>query len=160
MTKPLAWQVDPAWPAVPASAEDDEAPEQDIDVPRQVDLVDQQVSALRQRVAAFHCDGTNLQVKLHHAQRALQAHTGAPQVPTSMARPRRQFAGHHARNDRLLAAFETTPAHLPHLQRCRLAAQILAAEIAASAGLPIERARVLPATTARDAIAEAKSRRG
>jgi len=157
MTKPLAWQVDPAWPAVPASAEDDEAPAAELYIPRQVDLIDRESASLRQLVATLHRDGTNLQIKLHQAHRALQARS---EVPPRSQHQRHQFAGHRARNDRLLSAFETTPAHLPHLQRCRLAAQILATEIAASAGMPPERARVMPATTARDAIAEAKSRRG
>ena len=68
--------------------------------------------------------------------------------------------GHAARNDRLLELYEATPAHLSRLQRCRIAAQRLAAEVAARAGLDPDRARTLPVTTARDAIAEARRRLG
>jgi hypothetical protein len=169
MTKLPAWRVDPAWPAVPPddSVEPDPrepgpeelgSPHSD---PQQVDLIQQERRALANRVAELHVQGLNLQLKLHRAQRALQARPAAP-APPAQARPRnvggrpRQLA----RNDRLLALYDTTPAHLPHLQRCRQAAHLLAAEIAASAGLPPERARVMADTTARDAIAEAQSRRG
>lgn len=160
MSRLPAWKVDPAWPAVPPSDEDDDefdhasgsSPD-----PRQVDLIDQERSALTERVAMLHTQGLNLQIKLHHAQRQLQARPAPAPPPAPHAR--RGHPGHRARNDRLLAHFDNTPAHLPHLHRCRVAAQRLAAEIAASAGLPPERARVMPATTARSAIAEAQARR-
>jgi hypothetical protein len=165
MSRLPAWKVDPAWPAVPPSEEDDwncepghdelGSPHSD---PRQVDLIEQERSALTERVAMLHTQGLNLQLKLHHAQRQLQAQPAAP-APPAAPHARRGHPGHRARNDRLLAHFDNTPAHLPHLHRCRVAAQRLAAEIAASAGLPPERARVMPATTARSAIAEAQARR-
>jgi len=158
MTKPPAWQVDPAWPAVPASDEDDEAPRDPDPEPRQGDLIAQERRALRQRVAQLHVEAVRLQVKLHHAQRALQAQPAAPS-PEPAPRRRGGRPSERARNDRLLAIYHATPEHLPHLQRCRLAARVLAQEVAAQAGLPNERARVLPATTARDAIAEAERHR-
>jgi hypothetical protein len=163
MSRLPAWRVDPAWPAVPPSDDDDwNGPGDELGSPhsnpQQVDLIEQERDALAERVAQLHVDGLNLQFKLHHAQRQLQAQQApAPSPPPQ--RGRRGHPGHHARNDRLLAHFDNTPAHLPHLQRCRVAAQRLAAEIAASAGLPAERARVLADTTARDAIAEATRRR-
>jgi hypothetical protein len=162
MSKLPAWRVDPAWPAVPPTDEDDEpgpelgSPHSD---PQQVDLIDQERRILAERVAELHVQGLNLQLKLHRAQRQLQARPAAPAPPPAAPHARRGHPGNQARNDRLLAHFEATPAHLPHLHRCRLAAQRMAAEIAASAGLPPERARVLPATTARSAIAEALSRK-
>jgi hypothetical protein len=150
---------------VPPTDEDDE-PGQDENLPgsphsdpQQIDLIDQERRALADRVAELHVQGLNLQLKLHRAQRQLQARPAAPAPPPAAPHARRGHPGNQARNDRLLALFEKTPAHLPHLHRCRLAAQRMAAEIAASAGLPPERARVLPATTARSAIAEALSRK-
>lgn len=164
MSRLPAWRVDPAWPAVPPTDEDDLEPGPDElgsphSDPQQVDLIDQERRILAERVAELHVQGLNLQLKLHRAQRQLQARPAAPAPPPAAPHARRGHPGNQARNDRLLAHFEATPAHLPHLHRCRLAAQRMAAEIAASAGLPPERARVLPATTARSAIAEALSRK-
>jgi hypothetical protein len=159
MTKPPAWQVDPAWPAAPASDEDDEAHRDPEPEPQQGDLIAQERRTLRQRVAALHVEAVRLQFKLHHAQRALQAQPAAPTPSPAPLRRRGGRPSERARNDRLLALYHTTAAHLPHLQRCRQAAQMLATEVAASAGLAPERARVMPATTARDAIAEAERHR-
>lgn len=148
MSKLPAWRIDPAWPAAPDCAEDDDDPPAVVlYAPRQPDLFEAERAVMARRVAELHVQGTRLLLRLHHAQRELQrsrapAHRGG-------------HPGHRARNDRLLALFEATPAYLPHLQRCRRAAQALANEQAASAGLPLEHARVMPATTARDAIAEA-----
>ena len=163
MSTLAAWQVDPAWPAVPEVDDDDDDPATRPAPAHQEDLVDQERAGLARRVAELHVEGTRLLFQLHHARRALQAR---PPAPEQRQRARRSTGGHTghpgnpARNDRLLALYEATPATLPRLQRCRMAARALAAEVAASAGVPAERARILPVTTARDAIAEARRRRG
>lgn len=153
MTQLAAWQVDPAWPAVPDLADDE------LDLPeperRQADLLADDRAALYRQVAGLRLEGLRLQLRLHHAQRSLAAQPAPPPAP---ARRRGGKPSQPARNDRLLALYEATPDKHSRLQRCRLAAQRYAAEVAESAGLDPSRARVLPVTTARDAIAEARRR--
>ncbi|HXD05646.1 MAG TPA: hypothetical protein VN680_06340 [Burkholderiaceae bacterium] len=156
-----ASQVDPAWPAAPDFDAHEQALLDALSVPAapsQTDLIERERAALRHRVADLQLQALRLQVQLHQArrqQRAQPAPCPPPQTPINgRGRPHQ-----YARNDRLLALFEQTPYQLPHLQRCRMAAQALAVEVTTTAGLPIGRARVLPVTTARDAIAEALRRR-
>ena len=136
---PAAWQVDPAWPAVPPETDDDATT-------READA-EPLVTALQRRLTSVLVEARRLSLALHKAQRAAN-----PPPPTPSADQRRPGnPGHPARNDRLLELFEQTPLHLPRLQRCRMAAQRYAIETNA--------ARFMPATTARDAIAEARRRR-
>ncbi len=168
MSSAPAWAVDPAWPAVPPcdDDEDEHAPGGALlePPPRQADLFEADHAAMAARVAELHVQGVRLQLRLHQAQRALRSHPGPVRPASSSttsahaARPRGRPTPTE-RNDRLLALFEQTSPQAAHLQRCRLAARRYAAEVATAAGLAPEAARVLPVTTARDAIAEARRRR-
>jgi hypothetical protein len=157
MTAPPAWTVDPAWPAVPDLPDDNglefdefhDNPAPSEDAPLGADRL------MAHQLAALHTERTRLLLRLHRAARRPAFALTASGAPTR----KRGHPGHRARNDRLLALFEATPGHLPHLQRCRIAARLLAAQIAEAAGQPPERARVMPGATARDAIAEARRHR-
>lgn len=99
---------------------------------------------LLRKLADAQLEVTRLHLLLHRVQRE----ASRAKQPGKPGRPHKR-----ERNDALLAIFEhQTPTHLPHMQRCRVAAYIFANE---HGGKP------MPETTARDAIAEAlQARRG
>jgi hypothetical protein len=143
MSRLPAWRVDPAWPAVPPSDEDDEPWPADPE-PQQLDLAEQERRALVERVATLHVEQTRLHLRLHHAERALRASLPAA-APRRRGRPDK-----HARNDRLLALYLTVPERHTKRTRCTIAAQQMHAETAEP---------LMPWTTVRDAIGEALHRR-
>lgn len=149
MTQLPAWRVDPAWPAAPALDDDDDDL---VDVAPAPDLFEAQRLELQRTVAELHLERTRQAIRLRAALRQLEQLRPGRRPP---ARPPGRPT-EHARNDRLLALFEQTATQLPRLHRCRLAAMRLAEQQKADGA---ERVRVLPATTARDAIAEAERRR-
>jgi len=159
MSKPPAWRVDPAWPAAPPFDDDDldeiRALEQAFAPPLEITPAQRERQRLAQQVAELHLQTTRLHLKLRRAERELEqrlAQTAAPPRNPG-GRPHQ-----HARNDRLLAIYETLPAHLSHAQRCRHAAHKLATQVATLEGPSSKGARPLADSSACQAIAEAKSR--
>lgn len=147
--RPPAWTVDPAAPAVPEDDLDEDDPPL-----APLALADDGPSPRNQARTLQ----TRHTITLRRARRLAALLNQAP-AQTPAVKHKGGHPGHRARNDRLLELYERTPAHLPHLTRCHLAAVTLHAEIVQRSGELAARARVMPAATARDAIKEARRRR-
>ena len=168
------WAVDPAAPAVPDFDEEDvdEVVAARAEAERAPPAVDPWgVHAAARARDEAHLYRTRWHLTLRRARRLAAPWVAAPEVPTPapaadwltgpgplllLPEPRRKggHPGHRARNDRLLALYEeisARAAHLPHLHRCRMAGEALLREGGTD--------RPMPATTARDAIAEALGHR-
>jgi predicted nucleic acid-binding Zn-ribbon protein len=164
MSRPPTWRVDPAWPAAPPFDDDDldeiRALEQAFAPPVEITAAQRERQRLAQQVAELHLQTTRLHLKLRRAERELQAQQAQVQQAQAAAPPRNPGGRphQHARNDRLLAIYETLPAHLSHAQRCRQAAHKLAAQVASLEGPSSKGARPLADSSACQAIAEAKTR--
>jgi hypothetical protein len=154
MSRTPAPDDDAAAHAVPPDDAGDDVPIDDLALAPGTPGAPSPARALARALADLHTRETRLALREHRLAR-LQAALAAAAPPVA---PKRKggHPGHRARNDRLLELYEATPERLPHLQRCRLAATALARELEAAGAPP---RRIMPAATARDAIAEAQRHR-
>lgn len=126
--------------------------------------VPETVAELKAALAHERARAHTLETRLLLAQRRIaRLEAGhAPAAPPPLPLPAKHkggHPGHRTRNDRLFEIFEQTNPRLSGHQRRHLAASKLARETATAAGRDPERERIMPDSTARDAIEEARRHR-